>query len=343
MGIMGGVTRFHTDGIENFYACRQNGLTTGHGMTTIADYVNTLTSQRMHVLAQGGTSIGVYPASGLIVGGYFHTSPNCKRVQALMVCGRSTSATVLGKATWAINSVTCDTVYVAGSVSGTSGPQDFTVAHSHMTVGGAFGSELSADTTYQWTLTTGATPISVAYYVIFEVPADQVNTSTDLAVAVDAFQVGAPILDRDIAKVGDSLWTLYSRSGNPQFSFAHLVGTAPSANATFKNILDGTTTGYSSSAAGFWTIPYRKNRFGSTTLDVVLWAVCSMSAGADGQVKFTNGAGTIATITGITGTNVFTTTATIDASTSGSQLVVVEHKSAANTITTIGAGMYELI
>lgn len=342
MGIVR-VSRWHTEGIAKFEACRQNGLTSAHGMTMIADYVNTLTSQRMHVLAQGGSSIGAYPNSGLIVGGYFHTSPNCKRVQAILVCGRSASNTVLGKASWAINGTTCDNVYVAGSVSGTTGPQDFTVAHSRMATGGIFGADLTADTTYQWTLTTGAVALSVAYFLIFEVPADQVDPTADLAISHDVFQVGAPILDRDIGKVGDSLWTLYKRSGNPQFSWSHLVGTAPTANATFKNVLDATTTGYSSSASGFWTIPYRKNRFGSTMLDVLLWCVSSMSAGADGQVKFTNGAGTIGTITGITGSNVFTTTATIDASTSGSQLVVVEHQSAANTITTIAAGMYELI
>lgn len=336
-----GVNRAFSKGMTEIAMARQGGITDAFGLATIAGYVNHLSSRRMHVLAQGGNSVGNYPPSGLIIGGRFHTSPSCNRVEALMIAGRSTSATVLGSSSWAINGAAITpNVYTAGSVSGTSGPRDLSVSRTRLTSG---GSDLAGDTTYDWTLTTGATPISVLYFVLYEVPRDSLDQSTNTGVPLDVFQVGAPILDRDVADVTDSLWTLYKRQGISQFTFEHVTGTTPTANATFKNVLDATTTGYSSSAAGYWTIPYRKNRMTKTTLDVVLWTVAATAAGADGQVKFTNSAGTIATITGIGAANTYTTTATIDAATSGSQLVVVEHKSAASTISTIAAGMYELI
>lgn len=342
MGIITGVDWSRVRGLFELGIARQGGITDGYELTTLAGFVNQLGSRRLHVLAQGGNSIGNYAGSGLIIAGRFHTSPNCNRVEAVMIAGRSTSATVLGSSFWSINGVAiAPNVYTAGSVAGTAGPRDLSVSRTRLTSG---GSNLAGDTTYDWTLTTGATPISVAYFIIYEVPRDTLDPDTDAAaIPHDVFQVGAPILDRDIGDLTDSLWTLYKRHGIPQFSFIHVSGTAPSANATFKNVLDATTTGYSSSAAGYWTIPYRKNRMTKTTLDVVLWAVSAVAAGADGQVQFTNAAGTIGTLTGISTANTYTTTATIDASASGSQLVVVEHKSAASTVSTIAAGMYELI
>lgn len=339
--IIGGVNHAFSKGMVEIQQARQNGITDSFGMNIIAGYVNHLAARRMHVLAQGGNSVGNYPPSGLTIAGTFHTSPNCNRVEALMIAGRSTSATVLGSSRWSINSVfITPTVYTAGSVTGTVGPNDLSVSRTRMLNS---GSDLVGNTTYSWGLETGATAISVLYFIIYEVPRDSLNLASDTGVPLDVFASGAPILDRDIGDVTDALWTLYKRQGIPQFTFEHVTGTTPTANATFKNVLDATTTGYASSAAGYWTIPYRKHRMTKTTLDVVLWAVSATLAGADGQVKFTNAAGTVGTITGISTAAVYTTTATIDASTSGSQLVVVEHKSAASTISTIAAGMYELI
>lgn len=341
MPVTFGVNRALSLGLTEIAMARQGGVTDSFGINSIAGYVNHIAARRMHVLAQGGNSVGNYAGSGLSIGGSFHTSPNCNRVEALMIAGRSTSGTVLGSSRWSIGATfITPTVYTSGSVAGTVGPQDLSVSRTRMLDAGA---DLVGNTTYTWGLETGATPISVLYFVIYEVPRESLNQSTDTAVPLDVFQVGAPILDRDIADVTDALWTLYKRQGIPQFNFAHVSGTAPSANATFKNVLDATTTGFASTAAGYYTIPYRKNRMTKTTLDVVLWTVAVVAAGADGQVKFTNSAGTIGTITGIGAATTYTTTATIDASTSGSQLVVVEHKSAASTITTIAAGMYELI
>ena len=326
-------------GLPTLKVARNGAVTDGAALARVGALTNTLMTRRMHPLLYGGNSIGNYPPSGLIIGGVFHTSPYCDRVEVMMIAGRSTSATVSGHSEWAINGVQCADSFIGGSISGTTGPQDLSVVRVRLTESGA---DLVGDTDYEFTLTAGATPISILWFCVYEVPRDFIDTAAG-ATPLDVFQVGAPILDRDIGSLTDALWTIHARSGNPQFAFMHTSGTAPSATTTYKNILDGSTTGYSAAAAGYWTFPYRKNRHTSSTTDVVLWAVSIVDGtGLGGTVRFTNAAGTIGTLTIVNGVTA-TATATIDATMSGSQLVVVEHKSTANTITTIAAGMYELI
>lgn len=348
MGItpIAGAAQLYTQGLAALAVARQNGLTSGHAMTTLVSYINHLAGQRVHVLAQGGDSIGNYAAASLQLRGQFHTSPYCKRVCALVVAGRTSNNTTPGSFTWTIGAYTLPTLYVGGAVSGTAGPGDLSVITT--TLQSASGVNLAGDTDYDWQLNTGSVPTAIVYYVIFEVPRDALNSSTELTPTHDPFQIGAPILDRDIARIGDTLWKIYGRSGIPHFSHSTFSNTTPSANATFKNVLDGSTAGYSSSGAGFWTIPYRKQRFGSTTLNVVLWHVGNtdpLGAATDGVVRWVNAGGTIGSITGIntSASTIRTTTATIDATTSGSQLVIVEHSSATSTMFTRGCGMYELI
>lgn len=326
-------------GLITFKVARNGAVTDGASLARVGALTNTLMTRRMHPLLYGGNSIGNYPPSGLTIGGAFHTSPYCDRVECMMIAGRSTSATISGHSRFGINAAFVADTFIGGSISGTTGPQDLSVVRVRLTDG---GSDLVGDTDYEFSLEAGSTPISILWFCVYEVPRDFIATAEG-ATPLDVFQVGAPILDRDIASVSNALWTMHARSGNPQFAFAHSASSAPTATTTYKNILDGSTTGYASNAAGYWTFPYRKNRYASSTADVVLWAVSAVSGtGLGGTVRFTNAAGTIGTLTIVNG-SVATATATIDATTSGSQLVVVEHKSTANTITTIAAGMYELI
>lgn len=340
------VNRAYTVGLSAILQCRQGGITDGFGVAGIAGFVNHLAARRVHVLAQGGDSIGSATVASINLRGRFHTSPYCNRVEALVIAGRTVSGTTLGRLTWTVNSYALPDMYVAGSIGGTTGPQDLSILRTQLV--SAANTPLVGDTDYDWSLAMGSVPINVLFYVIYEVPRETLNPSTDGTPALETFSVGAPILDRDIATLTDTLWKIYRRSGIPQFSHSTLAATTPSATATFKNVLDSGTAGYSANAAGWWTIPYRKNRMTKTTLNVVLWHVGNidpLNPASDGVVRWVNAAGTIGSITGIntSASTIRTTTATIDASTSGSQLVIVEHSSATSTIFTRGCGMIELI
>lgn len=341
-----GINRSFAEGMFALEQARQSGIVDAYAAGKIAGYINHIASRRVHVLAQGGNSVGNYAPGSLVLGGRMHTSPFCNRVEALIIAGRTSSNTDLGQVTLSVDSYSMPTMYVGGSVSGTSGPVDLSVLRKRMQ--SAANTDLAPDTDYDWRIETGSVPTAIAYFIIYEVPRETLDPAVDGNPAITPFAVGAPILDRDIASVTDTLWTIYKRSGLPMFAHSTYATSSPSATATFKNVLDATTTGYSSSAAGFWTIPYRKNRLTKTTLDVVLWAVANtdpLNPSTDGIVRFVNAAGTIGSITSI-GTSasvIWTTTATIDATTSGSQLVIVEHSSATSTITTRGVGMLELI
>lgn len=332
-------------GIKSLRVAANGRLPDAYNLADLNGYLNMIASKRLHVLAQGGGTVGNYTPGSIVTGGQFRTSPNVGKVMAVVIAARSTSASVFGSVFFTVDGVANDTSYIGGSTGGTLAPGDFCIVTTQLRVA-AGGAGLSGDTAYTWTLETAAGVSALHYFIIFEVPKNTVIESTAMtALAPDVFSVGAPILDRDVRGLLDNEYKIYRRSCVSHFSHSRWSAANPSqTGATFKNILDGSTAGYSSSAAGFWSIPYRKNRMQGTTLNVVLWCFSNVSAGTDGQVRFSNSAGTIGTISSIgTSATIRTASATIDASTSGSQLVIVEHASAGSTVFTTSAGMYEFL
>lgn len=334
-------------GLQADRICRNGKLTDGVKVNQLSDFINTIASRRLHVLAQGGCGTGTFlSSSGNNVLVKAHTSPNCGGVQVWMICGRSTSATTMGSYTWQVDATAQQTRYLGGSTAGTNGPDDLVCDGQRFQIAGA---ELSGDTVYEFRLSVSST-VSVLFYCIYEVP----RTSLDLALHTAAnwgrgvFDYGAPILDSNLSSLTDTLWKMYRRQGVNQILYGSTTGTAASqTGTTWKNILDGSTSGFSSSAAGFWTIPYRKNRLAGTTVDVVLWAYGGTNVMSGGEVRFVNSAGTIGTITGFVDTidEFRTQTATLDATISTSDLVIIEHRhsNAGDLQRTFSAGIYEFL
>jgi hypothetical protein len=331
---------------------RNGRPTNGFGLASLANYINMISARRLHVLGQGGGTIaaGFAGGAGLTGRGTLrcHTSPNCAGVECLMVFAPSTSTTVFDSYIWTVGNVTAaetygqSTRYLAGNGAGASGPNDIIVDRQRFKK--TSGADIPGDVDLNLDLEASGFLI---YYIVYEVQQTSLDTSSHTCVPLDVFHIGAPILDRDIADLQDTIWTLYKRQGVTEFSWqAPDAGSEPSqTGTTYKNILDASTAGYSSSAAGFWTVPYRKNRLAGTTVDVVLWATGAVNTGTGGRVRFSNSAGVIGTITGYTTSRTTrTTTATLDATLTSSDLVIVEHSdSAGNTMTTMAAGMIDYL
>ena len=325
---------------------RNGDLTDGVKMNQLAGAINSLSARRLHVLAQGGNGMAMTSAGSVDIGACkFHTSPNCAGVEVMMVLGRSTSATLLGSYQWTVGGVAQASRYMGGSTAGTNGPDDLVVDKQRFVDGS--GNQLAGDTDYTATFNTSAS-IAAAAYVIYEVPRSTVVTGSAVqsVLGYDIFGHGNPILDRDISRLTDAMWLMYRRQGAHQFSFAAVTTLIPTQTGTTpKNICDDATTGYGANAAGFWTIPRRKNRLAGTVVNVALWARSECTT-SDGVVRFSNSAGVIGSITGIAAVGFYSTTATLDATLSTSDLVIVEHFSAANAagvVNTYSAGIYEYL
>lgn len=328
-------------------AMARNGqITDGANMATLANYVNMIAARRFKILAQGGNSISGLLSTSATIAAQWHTSPNCGGVEVVLVLGPSTSATAFGSYTFTVDGVAQATRYITGDTGGVSGPND--LVFDHQTFVDGSGDPLAGDTDYEATMTL--TNAALLYYIIYERPRNSLDTDTDTAIATDVFAYNAPILDRDVATMVDAMWKLHRRQGAVHFTHQVQLGTPPSEpTTTFINILDGSLAIVGAAAAGFWTIPYRKNRLAGSTVDVVLWAygeVVAPGAGT-GQVKFANSAGTIGTVTGFAGAAEFrSTTGTLDATISTSDLVVVSHRitvADGAEMVTYAAGMYEYL
>lgn len=356
--IIVGVNRAYASGVSPLAIGRQGAITDGFAVASLTGYINHLLARRMHVLAQGGNaavSAGL-PSSGQNGVVRFHTSPNCKRVYMSAICARSGSNTVLGSFNWNVFSSTgtglggLDTIYVGGASGSAASPNDLSIHTQRVAIANV---DLSPDTTYGMRLTGASTNVQLLYFVVYELPRSTVDTTTDTAIPLHPFQVGAPILDRDIGDLTDSLWTMYKRGGPMQGVYSDITATpVTSVGTTWTNIMDGSTTGFAAGAAGLRTIPYRKNRATGTTLDVVFWSnTQALGAAATAEIRFVNSSGTIASMTGLdgslgaTGMVLHTTSGTLDATLATSDLVIAEQRNATagQGVTTTAFGIYEFL
>ncbi len=332
-------------GIPFEWSARNGHITDGLAVSSLASYINMIAARRMHILAQGGAAVtgglgGSSPALQYINAS---TSPNIAAVEVLTICTPFAGTLSPANFFWNVNGPGFyqqqARMYIGTNASGAAGPGSVVVLKQRLV--DDTGANLIGDTQYSFDVELNAA--SLLYYVIYEVPRTTLNTATHTAIPTDVFGVGAPILDRDVATMTDAMWKIYRRQGSPCFTWAEDLGIGASrAGTTYANILSGSTAGYSSSAAGFWTIPYRKNRMTGSTVNVVLWATGFVSAGTGGRVRFSNSSGVIGTITGYTTAKLQrSTTATLDA-TQTSDLVTVEiSDSGLNTMNCQTAGMYE--
>jgi hypothetical protein len=328
---------------------RNGGLTSGMGMARLTDYINTLGGRRMHILAQGGDGLNTAAASTSQVRACarFQTSPNCAGVEALVVVGQSSSTTVLGGYTFSVNEVGSALVnqgtrYLGGNATGVVGPSDIVVDRLRFKIG---GSDLIGDASFNM-ICTIASGMQLIYFVVYEVQQTTLDTTSGyVAPAPDVFGHGSPILDRDIGQTAAALWTNWKHRGTPQFVWTNTsnsaLGGVTITGTTYTNILSASTAGYSANAAGFWTIPYRKSRMTGTTVPVIIWA--DVLASGNGQLRVSNSSGVIGTVSSM-GIGTYSAIASLDATISTSDLVIVEARDSVNppdVIVVRGCGMYE--
>lgn len=321
-------------GRKHLLSGRNGAITSGPAMAGFAGMVNMLTGRRKKMLFAKVKPGYAGVTAGTLMRCRFFTSRHATSVTVLMILAKSNG--VGGAYFWTVDGVSQGSKSVGAQAAAPAGPSDvFTATHTFRTGGGA---NLTGGALHEARLDTSGT-VRVLGAIIFEQQAGILST-TDYGIPVDAYDVGAPVTGASLNAIIEQLWVLYKESGAHQIFWSDDTAgaAAPTAVATYKNILDASTAGWAAGAAGFWTYPYRKHRLTGTTVDVTLWCYASATTGS---VRFSNSAGVIGTITGIAAAGFYSATATLDA-TLTSDLVIVEHKDTAGTITTQSAGMYEL-
>lgn len=235
--------------------------------------------------------------------------------------------------------------YVPGSsaVVGTFDLDDIFVDEVTLTDDGTpAGAAIAGDKEIDLSLTVvdGARVIGATVY---EVPLDQLDTDVHTACRTDRYGVGAAILTAGLDDPVETAWALYKRNGAPLIGWCTDDGAPVTQNsATYKNVLDGTTTGWAATAAGFPILPRYRHRQVTTGVNVVFWVRAKTDAGSTGRVRFVGSGGTIATITGIGTTEAFhSVQATIDGTLDDDLIIVECSDSTPNTVSVYAAGAYE--
>jgi hypothetical protein len=322
---------------------RNDSLTDGWCMGAVINALNMIAARRFHVLAQFTTTLNNAGLSSSCFA-RIHTSPNAQEVEALVICSKATSNTVAGSYQWTVAGTPKNRRYFGGAAGSTVTPNELFVDRQTLIVDAFAG-----DTVFDLSFSSDVN-LRILAVIVYEIPRAQLETSFNFAVAPEVCRAGSPILDRDVARVTDVLWTLYRRQGPHIFcagaSASLHSGTAldTTSSTTFRNVLDASTAGWSANAAGFWSIPKNKGRLATPGVECVFWVRAARTAGAGtGSVRLVSSAGTLVTITGITGAvAMYTGTCTLD-STHDTDLLIVEDAVSVGTTTLQlqACGLYE--
>lgn len=312
----------------------RNGATAmGPQQAALANLLNTIAFRRGKVLLSKFTYLGNFPSPPQAYYARFYCSPKVRDVMVLMLLGDS-GTPVANTYFWTVDGVAQATRAVQQTTVPSPGPTAYQYQLSRFVDAG--GNSLAPgvhDVNLQMAGTAAITGC-----VIFEVTSNFADTAD--ALSPDVYSVGSPITGRDLAALHDRAWLLHRQQGTHHIHWTDNAVGKTQLGATYKNILDGSTTGYGANAAGFWTIPFGQATLAGTTVPVTMWVRAS-SDGTTGRVRFVNAAGVIATITGIGAAGYYTATGTLNPALA-SDLVIIEHSeaTAGKTVTTFGAGMY---
>lgn len=154
-------------------------------------------------------------------------------------------------------------------------------------------------------------------------------------------QVNHPVLASDWLDVATRTTAMWKRQGTPYITWSIDNNAAVTSTTTGYNILDGSTAGYSSTAAGWYVWLNGRGRVSSETTPVECWVYASASSGTDTAV-FYSSAGAIATvnITGAAGW--YTATGSIPTNGTDPMLVTCElNNGGTGTASIYAAGMMD--
>lgn len=315
-------------GLPNLF---NNGdVADGPSGATLANRIYSQLSRRLQVYYSRAAPIGSSFTSGTTHRARFILISTNNEVWCTVTYSDSGVAGAAGFATLTVDGTSFLSSFQdpANSATAATGPGDFRSNTFRLT--GITGPNIDLS----WSVDANSAINSI---IIFGMPVGESALGVDLF-ATEDYAVGAPMDGDSLESLTSQFWGYWAQESTRHFGWS---GTAAQTGTTYENILDGTTTGYASTAAGFWTIPEKQATHTATTVPVTLWCYAS-STSTGGRVRFTNSAGTIGTITGITGAGYYTTTATLSSTVTESQLVVVEcsEATAGQTVTVNGAGMY---
>ena len=331
------IPEVRSEGYKHLARGRNGMITCGPQMAALAQAFNTIAFRRCKLLVSQYTYLGNFPTPSSTFFARFYCSPLVKDVYVVMLIGDAGAPAGLGSYFWTVDGVNQVTKDIANSASASAAPGDFYTQASRFVDGS--GNSLAAGV-HDVHCTLSATA-AITGFAIVEVATPYADTSE--ALSPDVYSVGSPILGRDLTAMTNRAWLLHRQQGTHHIHWTSNTVGATQTGTTYKNILDGTTTGWAATAAGFWTIPYRQAAQTGTTVPVTMWVYADDGGGAanTGRVRFVNSAGVIATITGIGAAGYYTATGTLDPALVD-DLVIIEHSNATGgeLVNTYGAGMY---
>lgn len=191
------------------------------------------------------------------------------------------------------------------------------------------------------------------YYArIHSVMAHEVGALPDTANTgipnVLAFEEQDPIYDSDQQALLEAADALYKHNGAQLISWSMPNGTAQTTNSTtWKNLVSGATTGFSSTSAG-WVVntQYHDSLAADIPVCLAVYASCSPAPAATLSIRLVNSGGTLLSATGIAdGTSnvdpCYVITGTIPAAASDKMDIEISTNGGAGTFSVYAVSLYE--
>ena len=234
-----------------------------------------------------------------------------------------------GFSTFTLNGVAQTIPAFANTSSASTGPSDLFMVTFHL------GNHTLGNNDLAWSAAAGSAINSV---IVYGAPIEN-STTYASAYGTTPFYAGAPVTESIVHALALGVGDLWKERSTVHFTWS---GSFARTSTTYANILDTSTAGYSSAAAGFWAIPLYQASLAETTVSTKFWVHAS-STGTTGRVRISNSTGVLATITGIGTAGYYEADANLDPTLSGDLLIVeASEATAAKTITVSGAGLYNL-
>lgn len=155
---------------------------------------------------------------------------------------------------------------------------------------------LVADTHYEVRL-VAQDKCRVISAVIWLEPRKSLSLTSDASTNPRTVVSGNPIFDSFAADFNADLTTAWKQGGTHHGNWCMPSTTARTRTAnTDLNLMDNTSTAWSSTSGGWYTVPYLHGQLGVTTVPAIFAVYGSMSAGS-GTVKLVRSGATLGTIT----------------------------------------------
>lgn len=311
-------------------ALMKNGdVMDGGAAAAIANFTYSMLERRSgRVLYSNEASFGAYFASGVT-----HRARTYPSFAPLLYCtvvyGDSGTAGTAGFATFNVDGIAQAVPKLINTSVASTGPLGLRRATFRLVPGGG-----PPEHDIDWSAAANSAITAVIVYGGVETINGIWNGNTTetsnyvVGNSVDALNfAGGPV------QIG---WDLWCDNGPAFFAWS---GSFSVASATYTNLLDSSTSGWASTAAGLWAIPYAQATMTETTVPCKLWVYASCTTAGAGRVRIQNSTGAICTITGIGTAGYYSASLSLDPTVTN-DLIVLEASATAGTVSVSGMGVY---